>query len=143
MKVTLRPARASDQSAIRRLIKEGNINPFGLDWRRFVVAVDQEQRVIGCGQLKPHGNNTVELASIAVTAAVRGRGVARQLIDHLLASHAPPIWLMCAARLEPFYVPFGFERVRNWRKMPRYFRPIALLANLFGRNALAIMVWRG
>jgi hypothetical protein len=37
-KFILRPAQPADFPAIRRLIFEMRLNPFGLDWRRFIVA---------------------------------------------------------------------------------------------------------
>ena len=40
--VILRPATAADFPAIRALIRRVRINPYGLDWRRFLVAVDTE-----------------------------------------------------------------------------------------------------
>ena len=51
---TLRSATAADFPAIRKLIWQVGINPIGLDWRRFVLAVDEEGRLLGCGQIKPH-----------------------------------------------------------------------------------------
>ena len=145
--ITLRPATANDQNVIRQLIKEGEINPFGLDWRRFIVAQDANGVVVGCGQLKPHGKHTIELASIAVTRSYRKQGISRQIITYLQMQHTPPIWLMCGSHLEPFYELFGFERVYQIEQMPRYFRRIARLMGFFGRftnpsNSLAIMVWQ-
>ena len=146
--ITLRSATIADQSRIRELVKEGNINPLGLKWQRFVLAQNEAGQVIGCGQLKPHGKHAIELASIAVTHTYRKRGIARQIIEHLMTQHPPPLWLMCDARLVPFYNQFGFERVSNPRQMPPYFRRIARLVNFFGRFAtlggeLAIMTWKG
>ena len=62
----LQAATAEQETAVKSLIRAVHINPLGLDWRRFVVAVDEEGAVIGCGQVKPHGDGTRELASIAV-----------------------------------------------------------------------------
>ena len=46
----LRPARAQDFPSIFRLIRQVRINPTGLDWRRFVVAVDSDGALIQSGQ---------------------------------------------------------------------------------------------
>src|SRR3989304_5329525 len=62
----LRPETAADAGAIRSLIFRVGINPRGLDWRRFQVAVDPGGRLVGCGQVKPHADGSRELASIAV-----------------------------------------------------------------------------
>jgi len=127
----LRPARKEDAAAIRRLIHLVGINPTGLDWRRFVLAVDQHDRLAGCAQVKPHGDGTRELASLAVQPAYRGQGVARRLIEYLLAHHPPPLYLTCRSRLQPFYEKFGF-RVVSPQELTPYFRRILRLVTLFG-----------
>jgi GNAT superfamily N-acetyltransferase len=83
--------------------------------------------------VKPHGDGTRELASLAVQPAYRGQGVARQLIEHLLAHHPPPLYLTCRSRLQPLYEKFGFRAVPP-ADLPLYFRRIARLAALFGRG---------
>jgi N-acetylglutamate synthase-like GNAT family acetyltransferase len=129
----LRPARKEDAAAIRRLIHLVGINPTGLDWQRFVLAVDPHDRMAGCAQVKPHGDGTRELASLAVQSAYRGQGVARRLIEYLLAHHPPPLYLTCRSRLQPFYEKFGFQVVSP-QALPPYFRRIARLAAFFGRG---------
>ena len=124
---TLRPARETDFPAIKKLIYEGEINPMGLDWKRFVVAANPDGKVIGCGQLKPHGKEILELASIVVGSEYRNRGVARAIIEHLLADSPRPLYLMCRSRLAPLYQKFGFHAI-DYEEMPRYFQRISKLA---------------
>ena len=107
----------------------GGINPTGLDWRRFVVAVSPQGEVIGCGQVKPHRDGSLELASIAVTPERRGQGVARAIIEHLLAENQGELYLMCRSGLGGLYEKFGF-RVIQPDEMPRYFRKISRLVGL-------------
>lgn len=121
---SLRLATASDAPVIRALIREARINPMGLDWPRFVLAVTQRGEVIGCGQIKPHSDGTRELASIAVVPAWRGRGVARSIIEHLVAQESGVLYLTCRARLGPLYEKFGFRALRL-EEMPPYFRRLA------------------
>lgn len=128
----LRLATAHDAAAIRALVRRGKINPAGLDWRRFVVAVTPQQEVIGCGQIKPHRDGSLELASIVVDPAWRRRGVARAVIQQLLADHPGEFFLMCRSRLGPFYDQFGFRPVEI-NEIPPYFRRISRLFNLFSR----------
>ena len=85
MNFTLRPAAKQDTPAIYDLIIEGRINPTGIEWQRFILAVTADGEVIGCGQLKPHRDGSLELASIAVTSAWQGKGVARAIIEQLIA----------------------------------------------------------
>jgi N-acetylglutamate synthase-like GNAT family acetyltransferase len=130
----LRPASQADQRAIRALIASEQLNPFSLDWRRFVIAVDPGGEMIGCGQVKPHGDGSFELASVAVLPAWRGQGVAGAIIEHLLASQPGPVFLTCADRLENFYRRFGF-RIVGRNEMTPYFRRLASLAGVFLRLA--------
>lgn len=124
---SLRPARETDFPSIRELIHEGQINPMGLDWRRFVVAVDPHGEVIGCGQIRPHGKEILDLASLVVHPGYRNQGIARAIIEHLLAHSPRPLYLMCRARLQPFYEKFGFQEI-PYERMPRYFQRISRLA---------------
>jgi N-acetylglutamate synthase-like GNAT family acetyltransferase len=126
---TLRAARQADQSSIRRLIHLGGINPTGLDWKRFVVAVSSDGEVIGCGQLKPHGKDVLELASIAVHPERRRAGIASAIISHLLGDVPRPLYLMCRSPLGPMYEKYGF-RVLEPAEMPTYFRRISSLVGM-------------
>lgn len=126
---TLRPARESESTQIRDLIHLAGINPMGLDWKRFVVASNDRDEMIGCGQLKPHGADILELASLAVYPEYRGQGVARAILEYLLAESPRPLYLMCASPLGPLYEKFGFRRI-PYEEMPRYFQRISKLAGL-------------
>ena len=126
---SIRPARETDAAQIRELIYRVGINPTGLDWRRFVVAVNDRDEMIGCGQLKPHGHEILELASIAVYPEHQGRGIARAIIQHLLQESPRPLYLMCQSSLGPFYEKFGFRTIA-YDEMPRYFQRISKLAGL-------------
>lgn len=143
----LRPATRRDQAAIRGLIRAVHINPLGIRWRRFILAVDHQGGLVGCGQVKPHADGSRELASIAVVEAWRGRGVASAVIRHLMAAAPPPLWLTCRDRLIPFYERFGFRTVEPGQPMPPYFRRILRLARILIRaRGLAegpgVMVWQ-
>ncbi len=126
----LRKATDKDASSIRTLIYRVGINPFSLDWRRFLVAVDEEDRLIGSGQIKPHGDGTRELASIAVQPEWQGHGIGREIIERLLAENPLPLYLTCRARMAPYYEKFGF-RVLRIEEMPPYFRRIYRAASFF------------
>jgi amino-acid N-acetyltransferase len=128
MKFTLRSATQSDHRAIRKLIRMVHINPFGLDWRQFVVAVSPTGELIGCGQVKMHQDGSRELASIAVMPDYRNEGVASTIIDHLTNIHPKPLYLTCRANLEPFYERFKFQTIRE-SEMPPYFRRTSRLVN--------------
>jgi N-acetylglutamate synthase-like GNAT family acetyltransferase len=126
---TLRPARESESARIRDLIYLTGINPMGLDWKRFIVAVNDRDEMMGCGQLKPHGTDILELASLAVYPEHRGKGIARAIIENLLANSPRPLYLMCESSLGSLYEKFGFRGIA-YDEMPRYFQRISRLAGL-------------
>jgi N-acetylglutamate synthase-like GNAT family acetyltransferase len=128
----LRQAVRADSGAIRALVYQAWLNPFGLNWRRFVIAESAQGQVIGCGQVKVHGDGSRELASIVVSPDWRLRGVAKALIEHLVGTHPKPIYLTCRSSLGKFYLRFGF-RVIEEAKMPPYFQRISRLYRLFRR----------
>jgi N-acetylglutamate synthase-like GNAT family acetyltransferase len=143
---TIRPAKESDQPAIKTLIRDAGINPLGLHWPRFLVAVNPAGNVIGCGQVKLHRDGSRELASLAVARDWRGRGVAGEIIRELQQKHGAPLWLTCMERLVSFYEPFGFVRPETAGEMPPYFRRVLRLFRLYqaitrGTADLAAMVW--
>jgi N-acetylglutamate synthase-like GNAT family acetyltransferase len=124
---------SDDRSLIRRV----RINPRDLDWRRFTIAVDGSEKMIGCGQIKFHADGLAVLASIAVEPQYRGRGVARAIIDSLLAGGPRPLYLTCRSTLGSFYAKWGFSEVTRG-EMPPYYRRLAgivsALAPIFARG---------
>ncbi len=127
----LRAARETEAIAIKQLIRSAGINPMDLDWRRFVVAVDEQGQVIATGQIKPHNKGEIlELASIAVVEEHRGEGLARAIIEHLLKDSPRPLYLTCRSRLQPFYQRFGFRTI-SYGEMPRFYQRLSKLAGVF------------
>ncbi len=141
---TIRPAESSDQQAIQKLIRQARINPTGLAWERFLVAVDKNGKVIGCGQIKPHSDGSRELASIAVIPEYRHQGIASALIEELLAKSTGELYLMCRSSLGPFYERFGFLPVEG-EDLPPYFKRMKRLARLIKsleKNGEALLVMK-
>jgi len=126
--VTFRDATKADASAIKGLIRSVRINPMDLDWRRFLLAVSPDGTLLACGQVKPHSDRTFELASIAVEPAQRGRGLARAIIERLLADSPRPLYLTCRSELGAFYQKFGF-RLLALNELPLYFHRLQKLAS--------------
>ena len=125
----VRPALESESAQIKALINLVGINPSGLDWKRFLVAVGENGQVLGCGQIKPHGGDIRELASIAVLPEYRGRGIARAVIEMLLHENPRPLYLMCISHNGPMYEKFGFQSIAD-SEMPRYFSRIKKLFDI-------------
>lgn len=143
---TIRPALRADQRTIWRMVFHARLNPMGLNWRRFFVAVAADGSVIGCAQIKPHGDGSQELASLITIASWRGKGVGRSLIA-LLQMHQPGgLYLMCRVELGSFYEQFGFNRV-PLEEMPPYFQKMKRMVRpserLRGKEMMLIMYWTG
>ena len=124
----IRPAQESESGQIKELIHLVGINPSGLEWSRFLVAAKADGEIIGCGQIKPHGQDIKELASIAVLPEYRKQGVARKIIEELLSMSPRPLYLMCIEHNGPMYEKFGFYAI-EMDEMPRYFRRMQKLFN--------------
>ncbi len=139
----LRPALATDQTAIEQIVRAAQINPIDLRWERFVIA-EEDGRVIGTGQIKTHGDGSRELASVAVIPEFQHRGVASAIIRDLVARESGIIYLFCRSALESFYVRFGFHRIGPDEMSP-YFRRMLKLANalgVFARGQVRVIVMK-
>jgi len=129
MQYSLRHATADDERLIKAFVREADLNPLDLDWRHFTVAENVAGEVVAIGQIKTHRDGSTELASIVVRPDYRGQGLARAVIERLMAYHSSDLYLMCASRLGPLYEKFGFRAIEA-PEMPRYFRRINKLAGL-------------
>jgi GNAT superfamily N-acetyltransferase len=66
---------------------------------------------VGLGRLVPHAPDVLELGGIWTDEAVRGRGVARAMVNTLLARSertGDRLWCIPFAHLSGFYQSFGF-----------------------------------
>lgn len=144
---TIRKATKHDSAFIRRLILRVGINPLGLDWRRFLIAVNEDGVKIGCAQTKTHKDGARELASVAVVPLYRHQGVAQDLIRKILDDQEAPIYLTCRGSLVSFYERSGFKEMVDLDSMPAYFRKVKRVFNWLEKRKwverLAVMVWNG
>lgn len=139
---SLRSATEADFPNIKKIIRESRLNPSGLNWRRFIVAESADGSFAGCGQIKPHPEGVLELASIAVSEAFRDQGVASLIIRRLLDDESyRPIYLTCRSELREFYEKFGFREL-DMKEMPSYYRGLSRLVNLllaFSKSRMLVM----
>jgi N-acetylglutamate synthase-like GNAT family acetyltransferase len=126
----LQPATEKDFPAIRTLIRQVHINPTGLDWRRFILAVTSSGEMIGCGQLKPVPGGLLELASLAVRPEFRNQGVAAALVQLLCSNSPRPLYLTCRSALRKMYQKYGF-RIVEPAEVPVYYRRIQRMVGIF------------
>jgi amino-acid N-acetyltransferase len=143
--ITLRPAMAADQKRIVAIIRAAQINPIDLKWLHFTLAVDDVSgEIVGSAQIKTHGDGSRELASLAVVPRWQGQGLARRLIEHLLAQNSGTLYLTCRSSLGELYAKFGFRAIGE-NEMTPYFRRLSKIARVlrpFMRRSDMLLVMR-
>jgi N-acetylglutamate synthase-like GNAT family acetyltransferase len=120
MSFTVRRAERKDRFTIRVMVYRACLNPFGINWERFVVA-EADGRVIGVRQVRILRDGTREIASGVVLPAFRRLGVGTRLMESLLERERGPLYLMCDGKWEHYYRQFGFQVVEN-EDLPGSFR---------------------
>jgi N-acetylglutamate synthase-like GNAT family acetyltransferase len=108
--IVIRAATPRDQAAIVELVRSEPLNPAGLEWQRFVVAIDRGG-LAGTVQMRHHADGSRELGSLVVRRDLRGRGVAARLIDALLQRHEDRVLLVTRTTRAPYFAPWGFSPI--------------------------------
>jgi amino-acid N-acetyltransferase len=141
MTVTLRSATKDDEKKINDLIHQVGINPMNLNWERFLVAED-DGAFVGCGQIKPHTDGALELASLAVVPERQGAGIGALLVRALVERAPGELYLTCLNNMVPYYRRFGFEEV-GVEAMPRSLKTVYRAAKMFskltGHTSISVM----
>ena len=80
--------------------------------REFIVAVDENDAVVGCGGLRIYTPVLAEIVALAVDERCHGQGVGRRIVETLLQdARALDICRTFAMTLQPtFFEKLGFER---------------------------------
>jgi N-acetylglutamate synthase-like GNAT family acetyltransferase len=147
MSISIRPARAADQAAIKAIVYAARLNPRDLNWQRFLVA-EEDGQVVGVGQVKPHGDGSRELASLAVIPERQAQGIGGMLVSALLAREPGQVHLMCMDWLERYYQRFEFRRLGradlppSFRTIARLAPALALVSSLLGKRMQLIVMRR-
>jgi amino-acid N-acetyltransferase len=88
--LTIRPARVGDVPGIyerilvfaeQKLMIRRSMAELYESIRDFLVAVDNENRVVGCAALHVFWNDLAEIRCLAVAEHVQGSGIGRRLVD--------------------------------------------------------------
>jgi len=88
--LNIRSARVGDVPAIQELIRtfadrkvmiRRSLGELYESIREFLVAVDDDGRVIGCAALHVFWDDLAELKCLAVAEQAQGRGIGRRLVD--------------------------------------------------------------
>lgn len=108
--IVFRRAVEHDQPAIRALVHSERLNPTGIKWPNFLIAL-MGDRIVGAAQIRKHSDGSRELGSLVVAKDARGRGIASRMIDALLAEERGPVWLVTPESMANIYRQWGFERI--------------------------------
>jgi amino-acid N-acetyltransferase len=143
----IRQAVALDQVAITRLVHSERLNPHGLAWQNFVVAISGAA-LIGAVQMRQHPEGSRELGSLVVSREHRGHGIAGHLINALLARHPSPVHVITRSTNAVHYRPWGFARI-DPRDAPRTVRRhrlmgqmVSVMSLITGRRPRRLVVLR-
>jgi amino-acid N-acetyltransferase len=123
-RVRVRPARIVDMRDIEPLIRvfasDNLMLPKGLDqltrtFREFVVAVDEDDFVIGCGALRIYTEGLAEICSLAVDPLYQRGGIGRKIVERLIEeARGLELTDVFALTLNPeFFGKLGFEVVNR------------------------------
>lgn len=114
--MNIRPARVGDVPAIcelirtfadRRLMIRRSLGELYESIREFIVATDDDGKVVGCAALHVFWEDLAELKCLAVSERCQGSGVGRKLVDACWKS-ATELQLQSVFTLT--YVPEFFEK---------------------------------
>ena len=134
----IRPARVGDVPAIyelirtfadRKLMIRRSLGELYESIREFIVAVDDENQIVGCAALHVFWEDLAELKCLAVSEEAQGRGVGRALLEALLAEahrrgvrktllevavdNAPAQHLYATYDFEPIGIRRGYYQLSN------------------------------
>jgi amino-acid N-acetyltransferase len=105
---TLRRATEADQPTIQRMVSSERLNPRDVHWQNFIIAEDEDERIIGIGQIRLH-DRVKELGSLVVLPEYRGQGVGAAIMQALETRGGYPMHLMCGAHNVAYYQRFGYR----------------------------------
>jgi amino-acid N-acetyltransferase len=143
----VRRAVALDQLAITQLVQGERLNPHGLGWANFVVAV-MGNTVVGAVQMRQHPEGSRELGSLVVSRAQRGHGIAGRLISALLARHPGTVHVITRGANAAHYRRWGFAVIdtcdapRTVRRNRLLGQTASVLALLQGRRPRRLVILR-
>jgi amino-acid N-acetyltransferase len=143
----VRRAVALDQLAITRLVHSERLNPHGLGWANFIVAV-MGQTLVGAVQMRQHPEGSRELGSLVVSRTHRGHGIAGRLISALLARHPGTVYVITRHTNAEHYRLWGFRPIaagdapRSVRRHRLMGQMASLLALLQGRSPRRLVILR-
>lgn len=102
----IRNATTTDFPFIQRSIKEWLLDYENLTPEQFIV-VEEDDRILGFGRLKPYPDGTVELGCVGVIPERRKQGIGEMITNELIRRGPDTIYI--TTDLSNYFVPFGFK----------------------------------
>ena len=135
MQVTIRRAVTRDIWGIRRLIDTYSVERRLLSKATvalfeavpdFVVAIDENDAVIGCGALHVMWEDLAEIRTVAVDPAVRGRKIGHRIVTELLATAVTlgVERVFCLTFETSFFGSFGFRAIDGAPVPPKVYEEL-------------------
>lgn len=123
-KIRIRPAKTSDVHGIKALVApmaQENILitkdtvTYYENIQEFVVAQNESGELVGCGALHVMWEDLAEVRTLATSAAARGQGVGRRMLEVLIerAAELGVSRVFCLTFEVDFFSAHGFEVMEN------------------------------
>ncbi|MDW6026463.1 GNAT family N-acetyltransferase [Mesorhizobium sp. BAC0120] len=109
--ISIRRATELDQPAIRALARTGQLNRTDVKWSSCWVATAAGQQIVGIVQMRRHSDGSHELGPLVVRKEMRGQGVAKRLMDALVAAEPGPVWMVTAHVFTAVCKRWGFRPI--------------------------------
>ncbi|GAA2621241.1 amino-acid N-acetyltransferase [Paractinoplanes durhamensis] len=99
-------------TADRRLLSKATVTLYE-SVQEFWVAVDEQERVVGCGALHVMWEDLAEIRTVAVDPSARGRKIGHQIVSRLLdvAKDLGVARVFCLTFETKFFGSFGFTEI--------------------------------
>lgn len=135
MNVTIRRARTGDIRGIRRLIDKYSVERRLLSKatvalfesvQEFWVAVDGNDKVVGCGAVHVMWEDLAEIRTVAVDPVARGQKIGHRLVTELLATAASlgVRRVFCLTFETDFFHSFGFREIDGAPVPPKVYEEL-------------------
>jgi amino-acid N-acetyltransferase len=109
--------------------------------RDFVVAVDDNGGIVGCGALHLYGMHLAEIRTIAVVPAAKGRGAGRKLVEALLdEAEQHRVTCVCLfTRIPEFFSHMGFAVATREELPDKIYKDCVHCPNLYACDEIAMV----
>ncbi len=113
MSIFIRKAHKEDMAFIVEKINHFHLDDEVLDYRHFVVVVD-EVEIVGFGRIRPH-KEVYELGSVGVVEQRRNQGIGKMIVNHLIDKF-PTDDVYITTDLINYFERLGFKKIESGPK---------------------------